>query len=178
MVNNSHAFWTKVWIYNEWKVVLFDYEKTKKEFGWKKTIQPYYISWEIIKPTDSNKERITTWPMLWFNMLTPPIDSKSYFRDLELLKKTNYKNLWIKTAKKFNIYGFRRPLWTTPKNLKYERTENKKDKFKEDLVLSFSLTTGSYATIFLWTVFDWIDKKTVIENWLEIPLIQSKSRKN
>ena len=46
-------------------------------------------------------------------------------------------------AKKYNIYGFRRPLWTKPKNLKYERNEN------NDLILSFSLPTGSYATIFL-----------------------------
>ncbi|MBQ2599863.1 tRNA pseudouridine(13) synthase TruD [bacterium] len=49
----------------------------------------------------------------------------------------------MKTAKKYNIYGFRRPLWTKPKNLKYERNEN------DDLILSFSLPTGSYATIFL-----------------------------
>ncbi len=171
MVNNNSAFGTKVWIYNEWKIVLFNYEKCKKEFEWKNFVQPYYISWETIDLKDNN-ERTPTWPMLWFNMLTPPLDSKSYFRDLELLKETDYENLWINTAKKYNIYGFRRPLWTIPKNLKYSREENKKDKFKQDLIISFSLLTGSYATIFLWTIFDGIDEKTIIENWLEIPLIK------
>lgn len=171
MVNNNSAFWTKVWIYNEWKVVLFNYEKCKKEFEWKNFLQPYYISWETID-LKNNSERTSTWPMLWFNMITPPSDSKAYFRDLELLKETDYENLWINTAKKYNIYWFRRPLWTIPKNLKYSREENKKDKFKQDLILSFSLPTGSYATIFLWTIFEWIDEKTIIENWLEIPLIK------
>lgn len=171
MVSKNNWFWTKVWIYKEWKVGLFNYEKTKKEFESKDFIQPYYLSWETIDIT-KNSERQTTGPMIWFNMLTPPKDSKAYFRDLEVLQETDYENLWIKTAKKYNIYGFRRPLWTTPKNLKYTREPNKKDKFKQDLIISFSLPTGSYATIFLGTIFDWIDEKTIIENWLEIPLIK------
>ena len=172
MVNKNSAFGTKVWIYKEWKIILFNYEKCKKEFEWKNLIQPYYISWETIDLKNWNNEWTATWPMLGFNMLTPPLDSKSYFRDLELLQETDYENLWINTAKKYNIYGFRRPLWTIPKNLKYFREENKKDKFKQDLIFSFSLPTGSYATIFLWTIFDWIDEKTIIENGLEIPLIR------
>lgn len=171
MVNNNNAFGTKIWVYNEWKIILFNYEKCKKEFEWKNLIQPYYISWETID-LKNNNERTPAWPMLGFNMLTPPISSKAYFRDLELLEKIDYENLWINIAKKYNIYGFRRPLWTIPKNLKYSREENKKDKFKQDLILSFSLPTGSYATIFLWTIFEWIDEKTIIENWLEIPLIK------
>ena len=163
---NSNNFETKVWIYNEWKVSLFNYEKCKAEFEWKNLIQPYYLSGETIDITKNNKWRQPTWPMLGFNLLTPPLDTKSRIKDNELLQETNFENLWIKTAKKYNIYWFRRPLWTKPKNLKYERNEN------DDLLLSFSLPTGSYATIFLWTVLDWIDDKTIIENWLEIPLIK------
>ena len=169
MVDNNSAFWTRVGIYGEWKVMLFNYAKCKKEFEWQNLIQPYYISGETID-LKNNKERIPTWPMLGFNMLTPPLESKSYIKDSELLKNTDYENLGMNVAKKYKIYGFRRPLRTIPKNLKYSREENKKDKFKKDLILSFSLPTGSYATIFLWTIFDWIDEKTIIENWLEIPL--------
>jgi len=163
---NSNNYETKVWIYNEWKVWLFNYEKCKQEFEWKDLIQPYYISWETIDITKDNQWRQPTWPMLGFNLLTPPLDTKSRIKDNELLQETNFENLWIKTSKKYNIYWFRRPLWTKPKNLKYERNEN------NDLILSFSLPTGSYATIFLWTVLDWIDDKTIVENWLEVPLIK------
>ncbi len=171
MVNKNNSFGTKVWIYSEWKVIIFNYKKCKEDFESKNFLQPYYISWEAIE-LKNNEERTPTWPMLGFNMLTPPLDSKSYFRDIELLEKTDYENLGIKIAKKYKIYGFRRPLRTTPKNLKYSREANKKNKFKQDLVISFSLPTGSYATILLWTIFDWIDEKTIIENWLEIPLIR------
>ena len=163
---NSNNYKTKVWIYNEWKVWLFNYEKCKQEFEWKDLIQPYYLSGETIDITKDSQWRQPTWPMLGFNLLTPPLDTKSRIKDNELLQETNFENLWIKTAKKYNIYWFRRPLWTKPKNLKYERNEN------NDLILSFSLPTGSYATIFLWIVLDWIDDKTIIENWLEIPLIK------
>jgi len=163
---NSNNFETKVWIYNEWKISLFNYEKCKAEFEWKNLIQPYYLSEETIDITKDNKWWQPTWPMLWFNLLTPPLDTKAWVKDNELLQETDFENLGIKTAKKYNIYWFRRPLWTKPKNLKYERNKN------NDLILSFSLPTGSYATIFLWTVLDWIDDKTIIENWLEIPLIK------
>ena len=163
---NSNNYETKVWIYNEWKVWLFNYEKCKAEFEWKDLIQPYYLSGETIDITKDNQWWQPTWPMLGFNLLTPPLNTKSRIKDNELLQETDFENVWIKTAKKYNIYGFRRPLWTKPKNLKYERNEN------HDLILSFSLPTGSYATIFLWTVLDWIDDKTIIENGLEIPLIK------
>ena len=165
---NSNNYETKVWIYNEWKVWLFNYEKCKQEFEWKDLIQPYYLSGETIDITKDTQWRQPTWPMLGFNLLTPPLDTKSRIKDNELLQETDFENLWIKTAKKYNIYWFRRPLRTKPKNLKYERNEN------NDLILSFSLPTGSYATIFLWTVLEWIDDKTIIENWLEIPLITKK----
>ena len=163
---NSNNYETKVWIYNEWKVWLFNYEKCKAEFEWKNLIQPYYLSGETIDITKNNPWWQPTWPMLGFNLLTPPLDTKARIKDNELLQETDFENAWIKTAKKYNIYWFRRPLWTKPKNLKYERNE------KNDLLLSFSLPTGSYATIFLWTVLEWIDDKTIIENWLEIPLIK------
>ena len=174
MTNWSHAFDIKVGIYNQWKVGLFNYEKTKEEFEWENFIHPYYLSWETIDITKDTNHlwRKPTWPMLGFNMLTPQKDSKSYFRDSELLKETEYAKKWINVAKKYNIYGFRRPLWAMPKNLKYEREQNPKDKFRQDLTLSFSLPTGSYATIFLGTIFEWIDEKTIIENGLEIPLIK------
>ena len=163
---NSNNYETKVWIYNEWKVWLFNYGKCKQEFEWKDLIQPYYLSGETIDITKDTQWRQPTWPMLGFNLLTPPLNTKSRIKDDELLQETDFENLWIKTAKKYNIYWFRRPLWTKPKNLKYERNEN------NDLTLSFSLPTGSYATIFLWTILEWIDDKTIIENWLEIPLIK------
>jgi tRNA pseudouridine13 synthase len=163
---NSNNYETKVWIYNEWKVWLFNYEKCKAEFEWKNLIQPYYLSGETIDITKNNQWWQPTWPMLGFNLLTPPLDTKARIKDNELLQETDFENIWIKTAKKYNIYWFRRPLRTKPKNLKYERNE------KNDLLLSFSLPTGSYATIFLWTVLEWIDDKTIIENWLEIPLIK------
>ena len=165
---NSNNYETKVWIYNEWKVWLFNYEKCKQEFEWKDLIQPYYLSGETIDITKDSQWRQPTWPMLGFNLLTPPLNTKSRIKDDELLQETDFENLWIKTAKKYNIYWFRRPLRTKPKNLKYERNEN------NDLILSFSLPTGSYATIFLWTVLEWTDNKTIIENWLEIPLITKK----
>lgn len=165
MVDNSNAFWTKVWIYNEWKVSLFNYEKCKKEFEWQNLVQPYYLSGETIDLKNWNLNRIPTWPMIGFNMIMPPKDSKSWLKDIELLEEIEFENKWINIAKKYSIYWFRRPLWTKPKNLKYERK-------KDNLILSFSLPTWSYATIFLWIILDWIDDKTIIENWLEIPLIK------
>ena len=165
MVDNNNAFWTKVWIYNEWKVWLFNYEKCKKEFEWQNFVQPYYLSGETIDLKNWNSERTPTWPMIWFNMLMPPQDSKSWIKDSELLQEIDFENKWINISKKYNIYWFRRPLRTKARNLKYEREKN-------DLILSFSLPTWSYATIFLWIILDWIDEKTIIENGLEIPLIK------
>jgi len=165
MVDNNNAFWTRVWIYNEWKVWLFNYEKCKKEFEGQNFVQPYYLSGETIDLKNWNLERVPTWPMIGFNMLMPPKDSKSWIKDSKLLHEIDFENKGINTAKKYNIYWFRRPLWTKPKNLKYEREQ-------ENLILSFSLPTGSYATILLWTMLDGIDEKTIIENWLEIPLIK------
>ncbi len=172
MTNWDHWFDIKVWIYDSGKVWLFNYEKTKAEFEEQNFIHPYYLSWETIDITKDSQWRKPTWPMIGFNMLMPPKDSKSYFRDLEVLQETEFEKKGINVAKKYNIYGFRRPLWATPKNMTYEREQNPKDKYKKDLNLSFSLPTGSYATIFLGFMFEWVDDKTILENWLEIPLIK------
>jgi hypothetical protein len=72
MTNWNHWFDIKVWIYNQWKVGLFNYKKTKEKFEWDNFIYPYYLSWETIditKDSINHLDRKPTWPMIGFNFL-------------------------------------------------------------------------------------------------------------
>jgi tRNA(Glu) U13 pseudouridine synthase TruD len=42
---------------------------------------------------------------------------------------------------------------------------------KDDLLLEFSLPTGSYATVFLSFILEGVDRATLKDNRLEIPLL-------
>jgi tRNA(Glu) U13 pseudouridine synthase TruD len=94
-------------------------------------------------------------------MLLPPNSSDAFQVEREFLKSLKFFEL--DAFDKFQLYAFRRPLLVFPQNMKFEfDTEN-------NIILEFSLPTGSYATVLLGTVFKNIDKVTYEGNSFHIP---------
>ncbi|MDR0369405.1 MAG: tRNA pseudouridine(13) synthase TruD [Candidatus Peribacteria bacterium] len=68
-------------------------------------------------------------------------------------------------CKLYQLWGIRRPLWVYVDDLEW-RFEG------DDLLLEFSLPTGSYATVVLAFVLQDVDRLTLKDNRLEIPRIE------
>jgi tRNA(Glu) U13 pseudouridine synthase TruD len=70
-----------------------------------------------------------------------------------------------KVCKNYQLRGIRRPLWVQVNDLEW--------KFEgDDILLHFSLPTGSYATVLLAFILAGLDTLTLKDNKLEIPRIQ------
>lgn len=165
MVNKYNWFNIKAGVYDAGKIKIFDYKKCKKENDKKDLIYPDFFTGEEINYLEEKNKRYPTWPMLWFNLILPPHNSKAFFRDWELIKKTEFLLKWINVAKEYNLYGIRRALYVFPQNLEYH--------FEwKDLIISFFLPTGCYATILLWYLFSEIDYRTCLENQLLLPFVE------
>lgn len=165
MVDKYNWFGTKAGVYEAGKIKIFDYKKCKEENKNKDFIYPDFFSGEEINYIDEKNKRYPTWPMLWYNIILPPHNSKAFFRDWELIKKTEFLLKWINVAKEYNLYGIRRILYVLPQNLEYY--------FEwKDLIISFFLPTGCYATILLWYLFSEIDYRTCLENQLLLPFVE------
>ena len=68
-------------------------------------------------------------------------------------------------CKKYQLRGIRRPL-------RVEVPDLQRNWEKDDLLLRFSLPTGSYATVLLAFVLENIDRLTLKDNKLEIPRVR------
>lgn len=159
MIDKYHGFWVKVGVYEKDEINLFDYEECKNNH---KTENYFFPEKYTTTVKYSAKTRVPTGPILWFNLLLPPKDSVAYKLDRKLLEITKFLKQGILMSKKYNLFGVRRPLWVMPEHLTYKRD-------KDDIILSFDLPTGSYATVLLGFLFDKIDYKTCLENKRTIP---------
>lgn len=159
MIDKYHGFWVKTGIFQNNKIQLFNYKICKEEHREEDYFFPDHFQ-EIVPY--SSHTWLPTGPILGRNLLLPPKGSKAYRDDWKLLGKTKFLKNANKVSKLYTIFGVRRPLRVHPQNLIYKR-EN------DDLIISFGLPTGSYATVLLWWIFKSIDYKTCLENKLLIP---------
>lgn len=102
--------------------------------------------------------------MLGNNLLLAPQGSKARVRDDLLLELAEFNEQAIEVCKLYQLRGVRRALRVKVGDFAYSFEGN-------DLLLNFSLPTGSYATVLLAFVLEGIDGKTLRENRLEIPRI-------
>lgn len=92
-------------------------------------------------PISYDSERmIPTWPIPGINLPVTSWETESWMFEAEFLARhhLDQTNMWAFT--KYVVYGLRRALWVTP--------SKKKARFDgDDLVVNFTLPSGSYASI-------------------------------
>ena len=123
------------WIYHKsWNITRIEKEKLDKEQIFCKAISKN----EKI-PFDP-KTMIPTGPIIWFNLLSP--DSEAGKREKKLLNNRNITEKELNIFKSHKLFGLRRPMriYPTPKMLKFQG---------EDILLSFGLPSGAYASIII-----------------------------
>ncbi|MDR2541154.1 MAG: tRNA pseudouridine(13) synthase TruD [Candidatus Peribacteria bacterium] len=103
--------------------------------------------------------------MLGWNLLLAPSGSKARVRDDQLLELAEFDEHALEVCKTYQLWGLRRPLWVFLHDLQWSWEG-------DDLLLHFSLPTGSYATVLLAFILEGVDSLTLRENKLEIPRIE------
>ena len=115
--------------------------------------------------SDFDKDsRFPTGAVLGAEQLTCSQGSPARFYDERQRKVSGFDTCGNAIAQTYHLYGFRRPLRAYPHSLSRKREA-------KDLLLDFSLPTGSYASVFLATLLEMIDPKGCLSNGLLIPLI-------
>ena len=123
--------------------------------------------WQFdVEQYDVNK-RFPTGPMLWWNLLLPLEWSKARVRDNQLLQLAEFDEWMQQVCKIYNLWWVRRVLFIKVPNLKF-KWDN------DDIKLEFFLPTGSYATMLVSFILQWIDHLTLKDNSLLIPRISNK----
>ncbi len=154
----------QVGVYNhtDQTITPFDYARTKEYHLAKDICYPDFSA----KPIAYDPSRTPTGLMIGANMLLCPnlTPARQYDRDLiqqsDMLSKTE-------TARHYHLFGIRRPLSVCLDDIQRERQE-------DNLLLSFSLPTGSYATILLGRLFRDIDEDTCARNKWRIETIEKR----
>lgn len=165
VVDRYFSNWVQTAVYENNHIKTFDYQKMKTEKTEWRTFEPE-LSDESL-PMDYDK-RFPTWPMLWWNLLLSPSDSKARVRDNQLLELANFDEWVQQVCKIYNLWWIRRVLFVKVSNFRYSWEWN-------DLLLEFFLPTWSYATVLLFFVLEWIDRLTLKDNSLIIPRINNKN---
>jgi len=161
VVNKNHAFGIQTGVVEGKTIKLFDYKKCKEHYVDRSYMYPDFF-------TDTIELDRTVWkptgPILGNNIIIPPQGSPAWNKEWELYKKINFF-LWsaIDVCKQYSIFGLRRPLRVVPDDLQYKFMKN------NDMIISFWLPTGAYATTLLGTLFQHIDMQTVTNNKRQFP---------
>ena len=164
LVDRFNSNWVKTAVYDSQKIYPFDYQKLKKEKSELNFFEPDISDkWDDF---DSNK-RFPTGPMLWWNLLLPSEWSKACIRDNQLLELAEFDEWMQQVCKIYNLRWVRRVLFVKVPDLKFEWDN-------DDIKLQFFLPTGSYATILVSFILQWIDHLTLKDNSLLIPRISEK----
>lgn len=102
--------------------------------------------------------------MLGYDLLLAPEGSKARIRENQLLELASFGEKEKESCKKLHLMGYRRPLWVYVPDIEVNIEG-------DDAVCTFSLPTGSYATVVLGFILAGIDDKSLKENKLDIPRI-------
>ena len=161
VINKHNAFGIQTGVVEGKTIKLFDYKKCKEHYPEKSYMYPDFFTETIDLDTSVWKP---TGPILGNNIIIPPQWSPAWNKERELYKNINFF-LWpaIDVCKEYKIFWLRRALRVVPENLAYNFANN------GDMTISFALPTGAYATTLLGTLFEHIDKQTVIQNKWNFP---------
>lgn len=94
-------------------------------------------------------------------------------RDDQLIKLAEFDEQALEVCKRYQLWGVRRPLWVYLDDLEYCFIPRNDGFDEEDILLKFSLPTGSYATVLLAFILEGVDRLTLKGNRLEIPRIET-----
>jgi tRNA(Glu) U13 pseudouridine synthase TruD len=108
---------------------------------------------------------IPTGPLLGWDLLLPEKGTKARIREDQLIEFAEFDEQVAKKCQEYHLRGIRRPLWVFVSDLEWSFEG-------DDVVLHFSLPTGSYATVLLAFVLEGVDRLTLKDNRLEIPRIE------
>lgn len=164
VINKYNAYDIQTGVVEGKTIKLFDHKKCKELYAQKDYLYPDYFTQTI--PLDT-KKRIPTWPIIGINIMLPPQGTPARIQERNIFKKINFF-LWkaAPICRQYKLYGIRRWLWVYPEKLTYHFEEN------NDLILSFSLPTGAYATTLLGILFETIDPAWCEANKRIIPHLQ------
>ena len=163
LVDRFNSNWVKTAVYDSQNVYLFDYQKLKKEKSDLNLFEPE-IGWNLVE--SYSDKRFATGPMIWWNLLLPWMWTKARVRDDQLLSLAEFDDSIQQVCKIYNLRWIRRVLFIKVPDLKFEWES-------DDIILEFSLPTGSYATTLVSFILQWIDHLTLKDNSLIIPRISS-----
>jgi tRNA pseudouridine13 synthase len=126
-------------------IALFDdIQKTQQFFRY-----PTTTKGEL--PYDATTMMIT-WPVLGYNILLAPKESLAGQKESGLVSKNNITEKWRQLCKTYKIFGIRRPLRVFPQKVHIQFQG-------DDILLNFTLPSGSYASI----VIDELEKTVGIK---------------
>lgn len=162
MINGRNAFGSKVASFEGNKLHHFDYREEKKHVVGK-------TSWEQTQTLWSSDFNPEIWMPTGIVLGTEQLLCKQWtaarlYED-QILNESGFYSSGANISKHRKLYGFRRPLRCSTKDLTRNREED------WSLLLSFSLPTGAYASVFLAQILENIDPKWCIAGNLIIPRI-------
>ncbi|MDR0650665.1 MAG: tRNA pseudouridine(13) synthase TruD [Candidatus Peribacteria bacterium] len=163
MVNRYYAEGAKVGVYRDGEIIIFDYHHMKKEHLDTAMWEPSLFH-SLGRRSYKKEKWIPTGPLLGRNLLIAPKGSKANVREHQLFTLAQCNEQTLNICKMYQLRGVRRPLWVQIDDLEW--------KFEgDDIVLHFSLPTGSYATVLIAFILTGLDTLTLKDNKLEIPRI-------
>lgn len=163
VVDKYSSNWVNVAVYDSQKIYPFDYQKLKKEKSDYWIFMPEVL-WKVL--TMDSEKWFPTGPMLWWNLLVPCEWTKARVRDNQIFELAGFDESIQQVCKIYGLWWVRRVLFVRVFDLKFGWVWN-------DIALEFSLPTGSYATVMLAFVLEWIDELTLKDNSLVIPRISN-----
>jgi len=90
-----------------------------------------------------NKENMAiTWPVIWYNLLLAPKDTTAGNKEQWLLEKNWVTEKSLKLCTQYKIFWIRRPLRVFPEKIHINIQQ-------DDILLNFTLPSGSYASIMI-----------------------------
>ncbi|USN56412.1 MAG: tRNA pseudouridine(13) synthase TruD [Candidatus Peribacteria bacterium] len=139
-------------VYDDTKKVVrpFDYAQLKDRYE----NQSSFVPENFFDTIDYATERISTGLMMGGRILLAPEETRARAYEDQLLGEAQFFPLREQLARAYHLRGHRRPLFVISEDLTYHREE-------DDLIISFTLPVGSYATVLLGRLFDSIDPETV-----------------
>lgn len=83
-----------------------------------------------------------TWPVIWYNLLTPTASSEAGQQEAKFLESHGISKEKLEAFQAHKIFGIRRKIWMQPLKAKYHFDG-------DDLVIKFSLGAGEYASVLI-----------------------------
>ncbi len=159
--------WNNAWkseagILDHSSLITFDYQASKKNNTEKDFFYPEFLGDQIPFDETIQKEWIPSWALLWYNVLLPKHGSPAFDFERSYLQKIQFLLEPINICQHVGIYGIRRPYYVFPRKLSYVRDN-------DDLILTFWLPTGAYATVLLAQLFQKVEAKTY-QQYFKLPL--------